>query len=126
MRSEIVDKATNRLFELVDATKPFIFGDDVEQVPENGVRLKASLALVKLQREIAKENPADPEGAYVDTFWQDWYKQEHGTAPTAEELSKFKSNHVTVEATEIQERLFSSTPIKRKVSFDPADFLDED
>jgi len=126
MNSEIVDKAAHRLFELVDATKPFVFGDDVEQIPENNIRLQASLALVKLQREIAKENPADPEGAYVDTFWQDWYKRENGTDPTPEELSKFKADHITVDATEVQQRLFSSTPVtNRRVSFDPKDFVDE-
>ncbi len=124
MTAEIVDKATRRLFELVDATKTVIIGDEREKVPENNIRLQASLALVKLQREIAKENPADPDGAYVDTFWQDWYKQEHGTDPTPAELKKFKGDNVEVEAEEVQSRLFSSEPIKRKFSVNPKDFTD--
>ena len=85
---------------------------------------QASLALVKLQREIAKENPADPDGAYVDTFWQDWYKQENGTEPTPAELKKFKGENIEVEAEEVQQRLFSSEPIKRKFSVNPKDFTD--
>ena len=125
MNSEIVDKATRRLFELVDATKTVIIGDEREKVPENNIRLQASLALVKLQREIAKENPADPDGAYVDTFWQDWYKSEHGTEPTPAELKRFKGENIEVEAEEIQQRLFSSEPIKKgTVSLDPATFTD--
>jgi len=124
MTAEIVDKATRRLFELVDATKTVIIGDEREKVPENNIRLQASLALVKLQREIAKENPADPDGAYVDTFWQDWYKQEHGTDPTPAELKKFKGDNIEVEAEEVQSRLFSSEPIKRKFSVNPKDFTD--
>jgi len=125
MNSEVVDKATRRLFQLVDAEKTVVFGDEREKVPENNIRLQASLALVKLQREIAKENPADPDGAYVDTFWQDWYKQENdGIDPTPAELKRFKGGHVEVEATEVQERLFSSQPIKKKFSINPKDFTD--
>jgi len=124
MTSEIVDKATKRLFELVDAEKTVIIGDEREKVPENNIRLQASLALVKLQREIAKENPADPDGAYVDTFWQDWYKQEHGTDPTPAELKRFKGENIEVEAEEVQSRLFSSEPLKRKFSVNPKDFTD--
>jgi len=124
MNSEIVDKATKRLFQLVDAEKTVVFGDEREKVPENNIRLHASLALVKLQREIAKENPADPDGAYVDTFWQDWYKSEYGTDPTPAELKQFKGENITVEAEEIQQRLFSSEPIKRKFSVNPKDFTD--
>ncbi len=125
MNSEVVDKATKRLFQLIDAEKTVIIGDEREKVPENGVRLQASLALVKLQREIAAANPADPEGAYVDTFWQDWYKSEHGTDPTPAELKKFKGENITVEAEEVQERLFSSEPVeKKKMSYNPDDFTD--
>ncbi len=43
MTAEIVDKATKRLFELVDATKTVIIGDEREKVPENNIRLQASL-----------------------------------------------------------------------------------
>jgi len=127
MNSEIVDKATRRLFQLVDAEKTVIIGDEREKVPENNIRLQASTTLIKLQREIAKENPADPEGAYVDTFWQDWYKSENGTDPTPAELKQFKGDNITVEAEEIQQRLFSSEPIKKgTVSFDPATFTDDE
>ena len=125
MNSEIVDRCTKRLFQLVDATKIVSFGDGMEEVPENNIRLQASLALVKLQREIAKENPADPDGAYVDTFWQDWYKQEHeGIDPTPAELKRFKGENIEVEAEEVQERLFSSEPVKKKFSINPNDFTD--
>ncbi len=128
MTSEIVDKATRRLFQLIDAEKTVIIGDEREKVPENNIRLQASLALVKLQREIAKENPADPDGAYVDTFWQDWYKSEHGTDPTPAELKNFKGTHIEVDSEEVQEqieqRLFSSEPTKKKFSVNPKDFTD--
>ena len=124
MTSEIVDRCTKRLFQLVDSTKIQSIDGESSEVPNDAIRLQASLALVKLQREIAKENPADPDGAYVDTFWQDWYKSEHGTDPTPAELKQFKGENITVEAEEIQQRLFSSEPIKRKVSFDPSDFTD--
>jgi len=124
MNSEVVDKATKRLFQLIDAEKTVIIGDEREKVPENNIRLQASLALVKLQREIAKENPADPDGAYVDTFWQDWYKQEHGVDATPEELKKFKGQNITVDAEEVQSRLFSSEPVKKKFSVNPKDFTD--
>ena len=127
MNSEIVDKATRRLFELVDAEKTVIIGDEREKVPENNIRLQAATTLIKLQREIAKENPADPDGAYVDTFWQDWYKSEYGADPTPADLKRFKGENIEVEAEEIQERLFSSEPIKKgTVSFDPKDFTDDE
>jgi len=128
MTSEIVDKCTKRLFQLVDSTKIQIIDGDCMEVPNDRIRFQASLALVKLQREIAKENPADPDGAYVDTFWQDWYKQEHGTEPTPAELKQFKGNNIVAESEEVQEqiesRLFSSEPIKRKFSVNPKDFTD--
>jgi len=127
MNSEIVDRCTKRLFQLVDSTKFQIIDGDCMEVPNDRIRFQASLALVKLQREIAKENPADPDGAYVDTFWQDWYKQEHGTEPTPAELKQFKGENIEVEAEEVQSRLFSSEPIKKgTVSFDPADFTDDE
>ena len=131
MNSEIVDKATRRLFELVDAEKTVVFGDEREKVPENNIRLQAATTLIKLQREIAKENPADPDGAYVDTFWTDWYKSEHGTDPTPAELKQFKGDNIEVESEEvlheIESRLFSSEPIKKgTVSFDPATFTDDE
>lgn len=125
MTSEIVDKATRRLFQLIDSEKTVIIGDEREKVPNDRIRFQASLALVKLQREIAKENPADPDGAYVDTFWQDWYRQENdGIEPTPAELKKFKGDNVEVQAQEVQSRLFSSEPVEnKKVSFDPATFV---
>jgi len=131
MNSEIVDKATRRLFQLIDATKTVVLDGEREKVPENGVRLKASLALVTLQREIARENPADPDGAYVDTFWQDWYKSEHGTEPTPAELKRFKGDNIEVESEEVQDqlerRMFSSEPVKKgTVSLDPATFTDDE
>ncbi len=126
MNSEIVDKATRRLFELVDAEKTVIIGDEREKVPENNIRLQAATTLIKLQREIALANPADPDAAYVDTFWQDWYRQEHeGIDPTPAELKKFKGENIEVEAEEVQTRLFSSEPIeKKKMSYNPNDFTD--
>jgi len=127
MNSEIVDKATKRLFQLVDSTKLQSIDGDSMEVPNDAIRLQASTTLIKLQREIAKENPADPDGAYVDTFWLDWYKQEHGTDPTPAELKQFKGENIEVEAEEVQQRLFSSEPIKKgTVSFDPKDFTDDE
>lgn len=116
MNSEIVDKATKRLFQLVDSTKLQSIDGDSMEVPNDAIRLQASTTLIKLQREIAKENPADPDGAYVDTFWLDWYKQEHGTDPTPAELKQFKGENIEVEAEEVQQRLFSSEPIKKRNS----------
>ncbi len=124
MNSEIVDKATRRLFQLVDSTKLQSVDGESMEVPNDAIRLQASTTLIKLQREIAKENPADPYGAYVDTFWQDWYKSEHGTDPTPAELKKFKGENIEVEAEEVQERLFSSEPVKKKFSINPKDFTD--
>jgi len=127
MNSEIVDRCTKRLFQLVDSTKlQSVDGENME-VPNDAIRFKASMGLVKLQREIALANPADPDGAYVDTFWQDWYKQEHGTDPTPTELKRFKGDNIEVASEEVQERLFSSKPIKKgTVSFDPATFTDDE
>ena len=125
MTSEIVDKATRRLFQLVDSTKLQSIDGDSMEVPNDAIRLQASTTLIKLQREIAKENPADPDAAYVDTFWQDWYKQEHdGIEPTPAELKRFKGENIEVAAEEVQERLFSSEPVKKKFSVNPNDFTD--
>jgi len=124
MNSEIVDRCTKRLFQLIDAEKTVSIDGETMKVPNDRIRFQASMGLVKLQREIAKENPADPEGAYVDTFWLDWYRQEFGTEPTPAELKQFKGDNVTVEAEEVEARLFSSEPIEnKKVSFDPATFV---
>ncbi len=125
MNSEIVDRCTKRLFQLVDSTKLQSVDGESMEVPNDAIRLQASTVLIKLQREIAAANPADPDAAYVDTFWQDWYRQENdGIDPTPAELKKFKGENIEVEAEEVQTRLFSSEPVKKKFSVNPKDFTD--
>jgi len=124
MNSEIVDRCTKRLFQLVDSTKLQSVDGESMEVPNDAIRLQASTVLIKLQREIAAANPADPDAAYVDTFWQDWYKSEHGTDPTPAELKRFKGENIEVDAEEVQEQLFSSEPVKKKMSYNPNDFTD--
>lgn len=123
MTSGVVDKATKELTRLIHATKVVSIDGETEEVPDNMARLKSIEMYLKLVQAIAKDVPADPDGAYEDTFWSDWYKQEHGHDPSTEELSEFRNNNVEVSSNEVQERLFGSLPAV-KVSFNPNTFVD--
>jgi hypothetical protein len=126
MNSSMVDMSMRRLKQLVDATKLVPLGEEGPlEVPDNPVRLKAVENVLKLMLQIAKESPTDPEGAYNDTFWEDWYRQEYGSDPSKQELKEFKGKNIEVDATELQERLFSSVPVERCMSYDPADYIDD-
>ncbi len=125
MTSDVASKATKELFRLIHATKVVSIDGENEEVPDNMARLKSIEMYLKLVQTIAKDVPADPEGAFEDTFWIDWYKQENGREPSAEELAEFKGRNVEVSSNEVQERLFGSTALPPvKVSFNPKTFVD--
>ena len=126
LTTSAVNRSVLKVIAMHEATKTVNIEGEATEVPDNPIQLKAALEFIKLQREMSQGSAADPEGAFEDTFWTDWYKQESGVTPTPEQLAAFKSKNITVEAEEVQERLFSSKPeIKGYVPLDPATYVEE-
>jgi len=124
MTNDFVQAAAKRLRKLIDCTKHQIIDGEDTKVADNTTRLAAVKTWVDFARLVAKSAPTDPEGAFEDTFWLDWYKQVKGEEPTPEKLLEFKGQNIEVEAEEVQARLFSSDPIKKKFSINPKDYIE--
>ncbi len=102
----LIDKGVKVLQESLDATKFIKLNKITMQVPDNQARLRAVEFYFKLVMNLP--TGIETASASDDEYWEAWYMQEHGRAPTASELEKFKEARDDADLEEAQTRLFSS------------------
>ena len=118
-KKEIVDASDRVVIDGLQATK-WDASRKIE-VPDWNARFKAREHHVAVLKETRLEQ--DGTTPEESTYYRDWFIQENGHEPTAQELKKWRDKVIDVEPTDVQEWAFRSEKVA--VSLMPKDFTDD-